>query len=804
MSFLEKTANFLIKIPQGIRTLLNAISSRLVPGFLEKPLANMRQKFPLPYRIGKGALWLSVFSTIALGVFFTMVYMGFFGKIPDYYQLKNIKKAQSSEIYGIDNRIIGKYYLENRTNVTYDEISKHVIFGLVATEDKRFFEHGGIDVWSWLRVIVKSVLLGDRSSGGGSTISQQLAKNLFGREHRYGKFSILVSKTKEFILAQRLEKIYSKDEILTAYLNTVSFGEDTYGIENASILFYNKKPKDVTIDEAAVLVGTLKAPTTYNPHNHPGAALGRRNTVLKRMQELKYIKPIQYDTLSRKLLKLNYNPNTKNTGVAPYFREKLRVQLEKEVESIKKPDGNAYDLYTDGLKIYTTIDSRMQSYAEDAVKLHMGVLQRAFDKMYSKTKPWGKGNNMLTQEMRASNRYEAMKADGATDAEIEATFRKPVKMKIFTYDAPNNEKEVMLSPWDSVVYYHSLLSCGFLAMDPRNGHVRAWVGGVDFKHRQYDHVTAKRQVGSTFKPIVYAAALEQGALPCDYFPNEVRTYADYENWRPENSENLYGGFYSMKGALTKSLNTITVQLMMQAGIDNVINLANRMGISSDLPQKPAIALGAGDISLKEMVTAYGVFANMGIRRDPIYLLRIEDKNGKILKSYTAETPQGEQVLSDSICQFTVEMMRGVINNGTGQRLRSTYGLRNDIAGKTGTTQNQTDGWFIGFTPNLVAGAWVGGDDPSVRFKSLALGQGANTSLPIFGSFLQKVYADGSLFNYRPNAAFPVPSDTVRAFMDCADFSETNVVVAPVLPDTPVVPEDSTKKDAPDALKPAEK
>jgi penicillin-binding protein 1A len=443
----------------------------------------------------------------------------------------------------------------------------------------------------------------------------------------------------------------------------------------------------------------------------------------------------------------------------------------------------------------------MQGYAEEAVKMHMTTLQHAFDKMYSKAKPWGKGNSLLTNEMHSSNRYEDMKAAGATDAAIEAAFRKPIKMKIFTYDTPTNDKEVMMSPWDSVVYYHALLSCGFLAMDPRNGHIRAWVGGVDFKHRQYDHVTAKRQVGSTFKPIVYAAALEHGVSPCDYFPNEVHTYPEWENWRPENSENSYGGFYSMKGALTKSLNTITVQLMMRTGVDNVINLANRMGISSDLPSKPAIALGAGDISLKEMVTAYGVLANMGVRRDPIYLLRIEDRNGKILKSYTAENPEGEQVLSDSICQFTVEMMRGVINNGTGQRLRSTFGLQNDIAGKTGTTQNQTDGWFIGFTPNIVAGVWVGGDDPSVRFKSLALGQGANTSLPIFGSFLQKVYKDGSLFNYRSSAAFPAPSDTLRAFMDCPDYSETDVEISPVLPDAPPTAPDTSKKDTPDALKP---
>ena len=473
---------------------------------------------------------------------------------------------------------------------------------------------------------------------------------------------------------------------------------------------------------------------------------------------------------SKKPLGISYNPNAKNDGVAPYFRERVRGELDDQLKNLHKPDGTDYNLYTDGLKIYCTLDSRMQAYAEQAVEMHMAKLQKAFDQTYSKTKPWGKANELVMNEFRNSERYEKLDAQGLSEEQIMAEFKKPAKMKVFSYDEENHEKEVTFSPWDSVIYYHALLSCGFLAMDPRNGQIRAWVGGVDFKHRKFDHVTARRQVGSTFKPIVYAAALENGHQPCDYLENQLQTYPEWENWRPENSENLYGGFYSMKGALTKSLNTITVQLMMKTGVDKVINLANRMGISSDIPHKPAIALGAGDITLREMITAYGTLAALGTRHDPVYLLRIEDRTGKVLKTFVPENPLGEPVLADSLARFTIEMMRGVVDNGTGSRLRSMFGLRNDIAGKTGTTQNQTDGWFIGFTPNIVAGAWVGGDDPAVRFKSLALGQGANTSLPIFGTFLQKVYADGSLTDYRPNARFTELSDTLASFMDCPDFT----------------------------------
>ncbi len=771
MSFLQTTLQFPINAVQFFRRVLNSISSKVIPNFMRPWLAIFREKSNFLYRATKVAVWSGVFGAMFFAVFFTTVYMGYWGKIPDYADLKNIEKAQASELYSIDNKILGKFYLENRTSVDYKSISPYILNSLVATEDKRFFEHDGIDFMSYFRVFFKTILLRDHNSGGGSTISQQLAKNLFGRTRRYGKMSTLVAKTKEFILARRLENLYSKQEILTAYLNTVSFGEDTYGIENAALLFYNKKPNAVTIDEAALLAGLLQAPGSYNPRLHPDRALFRRNIVLKNLQNQKHISQKEYDLYSKKPLGINYNPNAKNDGVAPYFRERLRNELDDKIKDLRKPDGSEYNLYTDGLKVYCTIDSRMQAYAEQAVQMHMTKLQKAFDQVYSKSKPWGKANDMVMNEFRNSDRYEKLDAQGLSEDQIMAEFKKPTKMKVFSYEDENYEKEVTFSPWDSVIYYHSLLSCGFMAMDPRNGQIRAWVGGVDFKHRKFDHVTARRQVGSTFKPIVYASALEQGQLPCDYLANQIKTYPAWENWRPENSENLYGGFYSMKGALTKSLNTISVQLCERAGIDNVINLANRMGVSSEIPKKLAISLGSADITLREMVTAYSTLAAMGTRHDPVYLLRIEDRTGRVLKTFEQPAPEGEQVLADSLARYTIEMMRGVVDNGTGARLRSMFGLRNDIAGKTGTTQNQTDGWFIGFTPNIVAGAWVGGDDPAVRFKSLALGQGANTSLPIFATFLQKVYADASLTNYRSFETFPAMSDTLAEWMNCPDFTE---------------------------------
>ncbi|MEY4925847.1 MAG: hypothetical protein RI894_283, partial [Bacteroidota bacterium] len=567
MSFIQNILQVGINALQGVKNLLNSISSKLIPHFLRPYLNSLREKFPLPYKGMKAAVWSGVFGSILFAAFFTTVYMGYWGKIPDYSDLKNIEKAQASELYSIDNRVLGKFYLENRTSVDYKSISPNILNALVSTEDKRFFEHSGIDFWSYFRVFFKTILLRDHNSGGGSTISQQLAKNLFGRNKKFGKLSTPVAKTKEFILARRLENLYSKNEILTAYLNTVSFGEDTYGVENAALLFFNKKPKDVTIAEGALLAGLLQAPGAYNPRLHPDKALFRRNIVLKNMLNEKHINQKQYDTLSKKPLGINYNPNAKNDGVAPYFRERLRNELEDKIKDLRKPDGTEYNIYTDGLKVYCTIDSRMQAYAEQAVQMHMAKLQKAFDQVYSKSKPWGASNELVMNEFRNSDRYDRLEAQGLSEDKILAEFKKPTKMKVYSYEGENYEKEVTISPWDSVVYYHSLLSCGFLAMDPRNGQIRAWVGGVDFKHRKFDHVTAHRQVGSTFKPIVYAAALESGQLPCDYLENQLHTYPEWENWRPENSENLYGGFYSMKGALTKSLNTISVQLFMRTGMD---------------------------------------------------------------------------------------------------------------------------------------------------------------------------------------------------------------------------------------------
>ena len=804
MSFTNSVTNFFMRIINFVRYILNSITAFLLPRFARPMLARLRTRFPKSYVTAKVSFWVGAFSFIGLVATFALVYLGYFGHIPSYWDLKNIQKAQASEVYSEDNKLIGKYYVENRTNVQFRDISPYILNALVATEDERFYRHSGIDFTSWARVLVKTILMRNENAGGGSTISQQLAKNLFGRERKYGRFSLFISKCKEFILARRLENLYSKHEILTAYLNTVSFGEDTYGIENGSLLFFNKKPKDVTLDEAAILVGCLKAPTAYNPHWHADRAIGRRNTVLSQMRKNKYISDNDYKTYSSKLIALNYNPNARNEGIAPYFREKIRIELQEKLKGTFAPDGHEYNIYTDGLKIYTTIDSRVQAYAEQAAYTHMAKLQAAYNQANSKTKPFSTGNMLLMEEYRNSNRYKDMEAAGAAEADIKLAFGRPTKMKIFAYDGDNYQKEVTISPWDSLLYYHSLLSCGVMALNPKNGHIAAWVGGIDFKHKQFDHVTARRQVGSTFKPIVYAAALENGQMPCDYIPNQLKTFPEWENWRPENSDGKYGGAYSMKGALTNSVNTIAVELLMRAGIDNVINLANRLGITSELPKKPAIALGAGDITLREMVTAYSVFANDGDLNLPVYLLRVEDKNGKIIKTFDAAAP-AQNVLSDSLARLTVAMMQGVVDRGTANRLRTTYGFRNDIAGKTGTTQNQTDGWFIGFTPNIVCGVWVGGDDPAVRFKSLALGQGANTALPIWATTMQKTWADASVSSFK-GGSFGVMNDSLLApLLNCPDFvdnmdsvgTSTNLQV----PKPPAPPKPNENEKIPEGLKP---
>lgn len=707
-------------------------------------------------------------SLLVLGIiiFFFAVKWGLFGKLPTADAIQDFQNNTASEIYSADSVLLGKYYTQDRTDVSFGEISSNLINALIATEDVRFYEHHGVDRRSIFRVAFKTLLLMDESSGGGSTITQQLAKNIYPREN-IGILTLPVAKIKEIITATRIEEVYSKEEIITLYLNTVPFGENAFGIEAASERYFSSSPADLTVEQAAVLVGMLKATTTYNPRKYPERSAARRNVVLSQMVKYGFLSPTLADSLKKEPIQLEYKYLTHNEGLATYFRAHLRQELLQWCATKTKPDGTPYNLYTDGLKIYTTLNATMQSYAEEAVKEQMSGLQKQFYAHWKGRRPWYRDEGALLKAIYNAPRYQQLKEKGLEEEEIQEIFKQPVEMKIYTWEG---EKEVSMSPLDSVKHYLYFLNAGFMAMDPRNGHVKAWVGGIDHKYFKYDHVNkqTKRQVGSTFKPIVYAAALESGVQPCDYIPNERKVYEQYENWSPRNSNDQYEGLYSMEGALTQSVNTISVQLIMETGPEKVVDLAHNMGISSNIKPVPSIALGTANISLFEMVGAYSTFANEGTAIVPTYLLRIEDKYGNVLEEY--EPTSKKRALSKSSSIMIREMLKNVVNKGTASSLRYKYGLANDIAGKTGTTQSHADGWFIGVTPELVAGAWVGADDPRIHFRTIQYGQGAQMALPIWGKFMQKINQDKQFGSIR-YARFPRPPMEIVAALDCEPFIE---------------------------------
>lgn len=712
-------------------------------------------------------------TIVAFGVLFVislilMVRIGMFGALPSYQDLKDIRNYTASEVYTKDGVLMGKYYIENRTNVNYSDISPFLIDALVATEDSRFFQHRGVDMRAIFRVLFKTVLGGNSSSGGGSTLSQQLVKNLFPRK-RYRLFSTPIAKFREMFIARRLEKLYSKKELLNLYLNTVPFGGNEFGVNVAARHYFNTSPKEIKIEQAATLIGMLKANTSYNPIFHPEKSKKRRNVVLKQMQINEYITKVEYDSL--KILPIVVEPNmeTADDGLGSYFRSHLRLELVELLKDHEKPDGSAYNLYTDGLRIYTTIDSRMQTYAESAVEGHLSKLQQDFDKHWKgKKKPW-ENDKVLDLAIKRSRRYKSLKRQKYSHKGIMKRFREPVEMTVF--DWKEDMKQVTMTPLDSVKYYFGLLNAGFLAMDPKDGAIKAWVGGINHKFFQYDHVKARRPVGSTFKPVVYAAALEQGMDPCEYIDNRLVTYTEYDDWQPRNAENHYSGVYTMMGGLAHSVNTIAVSVLMKTGIKPIMELAKKMGMNSKIPEVPAIALGAIDASLKEMVNIYATIDNEGQNFEPYYLLKVETADGNVIAEFEPTPPEEvQQALRPETAQMITRMLEDVVNNGTGTRLRRVYGFTTDMAGKTGTTQNQSDGWYIGYTPRLVAGAWVGGESPVVRFKSLRLGSGANMALPIWGEFMRKVATDKKL-RYFVNAQFPEMNDTLSMKMACAPYLE---------------------------------
>ncbi|MFN3939158.1 MAG: penicillin-binding protein 1A [Chitinophagales bacterium] len=730
--------------------------------------------------------WILILSGIMLfALFIFLIAIGTFGKLPGFEELENPQSLLATQILSSDGELLGRYYKENRTNATYSEIPTHLFQALISTEDERFYNHSGIDIRSLGRVIFKTIILRQKDSGGGSTLSQQLAKNLYGRSTTSSILSLGLTKFKEWITAAKLERRYTKDEILLMYLNTIEYVYDAHGVKTAAKTFFNKNVQDLKIEESAVLVGMVKNPSLYNPVRFPEKTFERRNVVLYQMQNANYISKAEYDSLKQIPLDISqFRRQDHTAGQATYFREYLRQWLSDWVKNNPKPDGSKWDIYRDGLRVYTTIDSRMQQYAEEASAEWLEKLQDDFYKHWNgnKYEPWsypysGRTNpELINNAMKNSERYRKLKKQGFSQSEIEKSFNTPIPMTLFSWKHAGRDLDTIISPYDSIKYVKQILHPGFMAMDPHTGEIKAWVGGVDLRYFQLDHVnpSVKRQVGSTFKPFVYTAAIaDKGFSPCQEVPNIQITFEKgskwglLQNWTPRNSDGKYGGMLTLSMGLGKSVNTVTAYLLREVGIQPVIDLAHNMGIESELPFQPSICLGVSDISVFEMTAAYSAFANKGVAVRPIFVTRIEDKNGNIIAEFPA---QKVEVMREEIASVMLSMLQYVINNGTGNRLRrEAYGgITSQVAGKTGTTQENTDGWFMGITPQLVCGTWVGADDPVVHFRSTALGQGANMALPIYGYFLRKVYNDPEL-GIDPNAKFAPFEGQPTIEMDCSKY-----------------------------------
>jgi penicillin-binding protein 1A len=706
----------------------------------------------------KKILWgvLFFFSLIVSGFafLFLLVWSGIFISLPGKDELLAVENPLATEVYSADSVLLGRYFLQERSDVEFSDVPKFLADAVVTTEDVRFYKHSGVDKRSLVRVLVKSIFLRDESSGGGSTLTQQLAKNLYPRGD-YFLFSLPINKIKEVIIASRLEKVYDKDAILTLYLNTVPFGDNTYGIEAAAQRFFSVHASALRPEQAAVLVGMLKATYLYNPRLFPERSTARRNVVLSQMRKYGKLTKEQCVELQSLPLTLKYNKISHNTGLATYFREYIRPELIEWCAAHNRPDGKPYNLYTDGLKIYTTIDSRLQRYAEEAMSTQMTTIQKQFASHWGNKKPWSTDPRILQDAIERSDRYKNLSNKGLSDSEIDKIMKSPLPMNVFSWDG--GQQETVMSPLDSIKHYLSFLQAGLLAIEPSTGSIKAWVGGIDFAYFQYDHVreSTKRQVGSTFKPVVYAAALEQGVKPCDFISAEKIVYANEKNWAPQNTEENYDQKFSMEGALAFSVNTVSVKVLEKAGINNTINLARKMGIDSDLPSVPSLALGVSDVSMYEMVSAYACFVNDGKPVKPFAVAAIVSNHDKLLHKFVPEKSV-TQALSQQTAKLMVHMLKRTINEGTGSRLRGRYGITNDIAGKTGTTQSNADGWFMAMLPDLVIGCWVGADDRRVRFRSTSLGQGANTALPIVAGMIQKANADQSLSHVMRANFDPLP------------------------------------------------
>jgi penicillin-binding protein 1A len=708
--------------------------------------------------------WGLYISGIMLVVLlFLFASWGFFGEMPTFEELENPETNLATEVISSDGKTIGKYFKENRTPVKYEDLPENLVKALVSTEDERYYSHAGIDARGTIRA---AIYLGEK--GGASTITQQLAKLLFTKIRSDNKIERILQKFKEWVIAVRLERQYTKDEIITMYLNKFDFLFQADGIRSASRIYFDKEPKQLNLHESAVLVAMLKNPILYNPvkNKFKDNSKRRRNQVFVQMKKNDHLNEKEVDSLQALALDTNYTPEQHDEGMATYFRGHLRDYLQDWVEKNPKPDGTEYSLYSDGIKVFTTIDSRYQQYAETAVDKHMKNLQQVFDEKNERnsTAPFRdvtpeEIKRIINREIKNSDRYRDMLEKGIDKEKIMASFEKRRKMKVFSW---NGTIDTTMTPRDSIRYYKSFLNTGMMSMNPQSGAIKAWVGGINYKYFKYEHVKqAQRQVGSTFKPFVYATAIDQLNLsPCYELPNTRFTipkgkFGLLEDWSPENAGNEYGGMKSLKQALAESINTITARVMDKVGPTAVVNMVDRLGVdTSDIKAYPSIALGTADLSVYEMVAAYSTFANKGVYTEPYFVTRIEDKNGTILYQHS---PRTKDVLNKETAYVATQLLEGVTRFGSGRRLRGTYAknlphykkavtgypydFENPIAGKTGTTQNQSDGWFIGMVPNLTTGVWVGGQDRSVRFPSLTYGQGATMALPIWGQYMKDLYKD---------------------------------------------------------------
>lgn len=710
---------------------------------------------------------LFILGTVLLGVFIGLVYIGGFGPIANKKELTEIKQAQASVVYSSDQKIIGKFFLTNRTNVSYDRLPKHLVNALIATEDSRFYQHKGIDKIAMLRVVVKTIILGNHSAGGGSTISQQLAKNLFKRKD-FSVLSMPVNKTKEAILANRLENIYSKSEILTLYFNTVPFGENLYGIEAAAQRYFSVSTDQLTLEQAAILVGMLKANSYYNPNSHPENALRRRNVVLHQMLKAGFISKNQYDTSSRKDINTAYT-NIVNKNPNGYFLHQIKNKATEILNQHTKDDGTSWNVEKDGLIIETTLNYELQETALEARKQHLIKLQKAMDSYWNILKHKKEIQNIITSEWKQTSEYKRLLKQGLNESELKLRAKEKRNTAVFDW----TDKEHKYSQLDSISHYLKMISTAIYGVSTKTGAVQIYVGGNNFEYLPYNLITSEHQSASTFKPIVYAAALENGQKPCDWINNEEVTYTDYDNWKPANYDHSNGGYYSMVGALAKSVNIPTVVTYFDVGHSQLQKTANALGLKKELNPNPSTALGTTTFSLQNMVHAYIPFATRNNSVEPYYIQSIKDNSGNLIYQHKQTREKKKPVLNPNTLETMQYLLKGVVDHGTAIRLKTSYATKGDWAGKTGTSQDYSDSWFIGFNSDIVIGAWVGCKYPSIHLPS-RIGGGSVAALPIIGQITSHTYKNTKT-NRMLAAGFPAFDEEIINNCDCEFYREENTL-----------------------------